>query len=117
MTLHTVECKQIQYIVLAMPTIKAPGIDQIPLGVSKDSLPRSCYPTNTGVNYQGIICDGKFLHFAMMACGNVVLWLLSFVLFSTFNTTESTLRQDKRFGINNIIKINTILTKITLQLF
>ena len=33
------ECKQIQEIVLAMPTNKAPGIDKIPMRVVKDSLP------------------------------------------------------------------------------
>ena len=36
---HTVECKQIQEIVLAMPTNKAPWIDKIPMQVVKDSLP------------------------------------------------------------------------------
>ena len=38
-TFHSVECKQIQDIVLAMPTNKAPGIDKIPMRVIKDSLP------------------------------------------------------------------------------
>ena len=33
------ECKQIQEIVLAMPTNKAPGIDKISMRVVKDSLP------------------------------------------------------------------------------
>ena len=36
---HTVECKQIQNIVSAMPTNKAPGNDKIPMRVIKDSLP------------------------------------------------------------------------------
>ncbi|PFX34597.1 Neuronal acetylcholine receptor subunit alpha-7 [Stylophora pistillata] len=36
---HTVECKQLQKIVLAMLTNKAPGNDKIPMRVIKDSLP------------------------------------------------------------------------------
>jgi len=43
-----VECKQIQDIVLAMSTNKAPGIDKIPMRVIKDSLP-VILPTLTSI--------------------------------------------------------------------
>ena len=36
---HTVECKQIQDIVSAMPTNKAPGIDKIPVRVVTGTFP------------------------------------------------------------------------------
>ena len=45
---HTVECKQIQDIISAMPTNKAPGIDKISMRVVKDSLP-VILPTLTSI--------------------------------------------------------------------
>ena len=38
-TFHSVECKQVEDIINAMPSNKAPGIDKVPTRVIKDCLP------------------------------------------------------------------------------
>ena len=38
-TFHSVECKQVEEIINAMPSNKAPGIDKVPTRVIKDCLP------------------------------------------------------------------------------
>ena len=38
-TFHSVECKQVEDIINAMPSNKAPGIDKLPTRVVKDCLP------------------------------------------------------------------------------
>ena len=38
-TFYSVECKQVEDIINAMPSNKAPGIDKVPIRVIKDSLP------------------------------------------------------------------------------
>ena len=38
-TFHSVECKQVEDIINAMPSNKAPGIDKVPTRVIKDYLP------------------------------------------------------------------------------
>ena len=39
LTFHSVECKQVENIINAMPSNKAPGIDKVPTRVIKDCLP------------------------------------------------------------------------------